>query len=289
MRIFYLFFFLLLAPAVSTACNNLSELEDLIKRKPKGLIVGCGQKPFDWEPSSLKRGQVNSWCLEHDGDHTHTGYITLAESNTVQPDIKMDWTQSVPSWMHNHFSIIYLEKLPPHVLDTRQCMVNAWECLKPGGQLVFDHQICQIEGDDYAVVSPFSISVPPLTVTLPSIATAVKKKEIIEKLFYAIAGITKDTPMNPENFFKLLKSNPKLEQLNQQQFKLNEEIEHFIEIAGMEQQQHCLTLRDSLNTQVRNYVESFGFTGVKIEIGSKIPNPYNKRMHSTLISAAKRH
>jgi len=275
-------------PVLSNACDDRFKFEQLMTAKPKGMIVGCGEKPFAWQPTSSERGQVNYWEKTQDGDHTHSGYITVAESKDVNPDIVQDWTQPIPVWMHNSQPDVYLEKLPPNIMEIRQCFTNAWNALKPGGKFVFDHQICQVKGDGYNVVSPFSISVPALNVTYPHLASAEKKREITSTAFYSVAGIKKGDPMSKEEFEKLLLSNPYLAELNKQMYELNLEINNkLIPDAQKTQLEKCWTLRPALNTEVCRYTESFGFTDAKIEVGRKDPNPYNKRRGSTLVFATK--
>lgn len=264
------------------------KLEAVLKSsKLTTLIVGCGKTPYNWRPTA-EQGTINSW--ENDpnrGNHQHSNCLTLAESLDVEPSIVWDWTKAVPDCMKGHFATIYLEKLPPVVLDQYICMQNLFSCLKKGGTAILDHSLKTVAGSKYEVVSPFSISVPPVSETdQKQFEKLIKLRDYAQQQFQQKADLDSNTPINQEEFVNLLKSNKELESLNHTAYRCNEELNklesHIRNIQLLEAQK----LRKPLNKKVKDYLSSFGFKN--IEIKENFLNPFNGRSGSTLIYAKKR-
>jgi hypothetical protein len=265
------------APEAEQRIEKILESHSQIKQ----LVVGCGNEPYAWQPESAQG--VNRWQNDEDkGDHTHANCLTLAEILAVKPTILWDWTKPVPKCMHNRFAVIYLEKLPPRVLEQDSCMQNLYNCLVAGGQYVFDHQVYNIVGQSYSIQSPFCIMVP-----LPS-QEFQGKVDSLQTLFnqqnedfLTTAGLEKDAPMDSEKFEKLL-SNPKLFSLQMSAMGTRRQIDSLTKSFLEAQSLEMMKLKAEMYQQAkRKLKETYGFSTASHK--ENMPNPYNKRKQSTLM------
>ena len=272
----------------ATSDQKVLGIETVLKSsKLTTLIVGCGKNPYDWRPTT-EQGTINHW--ENDpnrGNHQHPNCLTLAESADVEPSILWDWTKTVPACMKERFTKIYLEKLPPAVLDQDICMQNLFDCLKKGGIAILDHSLKNVAGNEHEVVSPFSISVPPISESdQQQFAKLINLRDSVKQKFRQKANLDSDTPINQKEFENLLKSDKELELLNQTAYRCNEEISKLeVRIRATQQLEAYKRLRKPLNEKVKDHLSSFGFKDV--EIKENFQNPFNERSGSTLIYAKK--
>ena len=168
------------------------DLATVLRDKPNTpLIVGCGKNPSAWQPTTSEG--TNTWQEEQaqgpTGDHTHEGCVTLAEDPNVEPDIVHDWTKPIPKEYHEKFAEVYLEKLPPAVLEQPTCMKNLLDALKPEAWGAIDFQVRTVKGEpgsDIGWQSPFSLSLPPLK--------TLKERQDFRTLMHAldIVGVPQD-------------------------------------------------------------------------------------------------
>ena len=172
---------------------NSFDLAAVLRDKPNTtLIVGCGKNPSAWQPTTSEG--TNTWKEEQaqglTGEHTHPGCVTLAEDPSVEPDIVWDWTEPIPKEYHEKFAEVYLEKLPPAVLEQPTCMKNLFDALKPGKWGAIDFQVRTVKGEAGSDIigwqSPFSLSLPPLK--------TLKERQDFRTLMYTldIVGVPQD-------------------------------------------------------------------------------------------------
>lgn len=250
------------------------------------LVVGCGKDPYKWKPSA-ENGE-NKWANDPDkGNHDHPDCLTLAETEDVQPNIVWDWTKPVPQCLVGRFTFIYLEKLPPRVLEQPVCMENLRACLKPGGIGVLDHQIYNIQATSYAIVSPFCISViPPSSETSKKIEQLKALEAQYKSKFYQVAGVSENTSISKEAYEALLQKNPKLEQLNVLTYNVKATLSNIGILFMRNQQAEVLKLTGDIYEMLKKQMISLGFDSAEIQ--AKIKNPYNGRENAILVTVEKK-
>lgn len=191
--------------------------------------------------------------------------------------------------MHNRFDIIYLEKLPPVVLEQPICMQNLFACLSSKGKGYLDHQFQQKPGTDYALTNPFTMTMPAFSEETQKKISGLKKlEEAFTKSFYEKANISKGIPMSKEQFTALILSDPTLGKMNAKVYEIKGQIESFINQEILSQRAQAYTLlREPANALAKKYMEGFGFHKIEVKIYGKQKNPFNERNNSTLIQVQK--
>jgi len=272
--------------------SNEQKILSTLEAHPKitRLIVGCGKDPYNWKPSN-ENGE-NKWLNDADkGNHDHADSLTLAETEDVRPDIVWDWTKPVPQCLIGRFSLIYLEKLPPRVLEQPICMENLRGCLKPGGLGIFDHQLYNIEATSYAIVSPFCISVtPPPTSDTDEINKLTYLNNKFKEKFNKLAGFPPNTTLNSQNmsqadFEALLLANPALEQLNALMYANRVRISNIQQKFLAGQNHEILKFTNAIYVQLKEKMISLGFETADIQVN--ITNPHNGRKNAVLVKVEK--
>ena len=255
------------------------------------LIVGCGKDPYNWKPSN-ENGE-KKWLNDSDtGNHDHEDSLTLAETEDVKPDIVWDWTKPVPECLIGRFSLIYLEKLPPRVLEQSICMENLRGCLKPGGLGVFDHQLYNVEAISYAIISPFCISVtPPPTSDTAEIDKLTNLNKLFKDKFNKLAGIPPNITLNSQNmsrtaFEALLLANPDLEKINALMYANNVQISSIKQKFLAGQNREILQFTDAIYALLKKQMKSLGFETADIQ--ANITNPHNGRKNAVLVKVEKK-
>lgn len=232
------------------------------------------------------------WEIDGDkGNHRHTNCLTLAESPAVKPHIVFDWTLLVPEVLHGRFARVYLEKLPPMVLDNPICMQNLYQCLKSGGQGIFDYQTRQIAGDNFTFASLFTITVPPIAERFQEkIAEHQAALQICSTSFNTFCS-ARSIPIPTgsgryEAYGSILNKYPELQGIERRAKRIRADIQETREKALQDTVQKTSDfLRPKIAEQITKHMQQLNFKNIATKIGQR--NEFNHRKKSTLVFVEK--